>query len=316
MAFRITVVGLGLVGSSIGLALKQTEADLEIVGHDKDSKAAKRAYKSGCVDRTEWNLINACDQADLIVIAIPLAGIKDTLTAIAQDLKEGCVITDTASLKVPVLKWARESLPHTVGFVGGHPIVEKALPEPKGPVTDLFAGTVYCLTPSTDTSPAALQTVSNLAEALGAKPYYLDAAEHDGLIAAVEQLPLLLALALQSIAGESVSTREILQLSGIDFTGITQLLAGDAQSLAGLCTLNASNVVRWLDAFLPKLSQLRELVMAQDAKALQQSFVSALAARANWTHKRVEGEPVDYNEFSMTRMMLGRTPKPRKQTSE
>ena len=122
MAFRTTIVGLGLVGSSIGLALKGTGAEFEIVGHDKDGNAAKRAYKSGCVDRTEWNLINACDGADLIVISTPLAGVESTLAAIAQDLKAGAVVTDTARLKVPVLNWARESLPDTVHFVGGHPI--------------------------------------------------------------------------------------------------------------------------------------------------------------------------------------------------
>ena len=75
MAFRTTLVGLGLVGSSIGLALKETGANIEIVGHDKDNKAAKRAYKSGCVDGTEWNLINACDTADLIVISTGLSEI-------------------------------------------------------------------------------------------------------------------------------------------------------------------------------------------------------------------------------------------------
>ncbi|MBC7261196.1 MAG: prephenate dehydrogenase/arogenate dehydrogenase family protein, partial [Chloroflexi bacterium] len=128
MAFRTTVIGLGLVGSSIGLALKGTGADLEIIGHDKDSDAARRAYKSGCVDRTEWNLINACEGADLIIISTPLAGVKSTLAAIAQDVKPGCVITDTANLKVPVLDWARESLPNTVYFVGGHPIITKQDP--------------------------------------------------------------------------------------------------------------------------------------------------------------------------------------------
>jgi len=316
MAFRITLVGLGLVGSSIGLALKQTGTDLDIIGHDKDSHAAKRAHKSGCVDRTEWNLINACDGADLIVIAIPLAGIKSTLAAIAQDLKEGCVVTDTASLKVPVLNWARESLPHTVSFVGGHPIIEKVVPEPMTPAADLFAGAVYCLTPATDTPPEALQAVSNLVEALGARSYYLDAAEHDGLIAAVEQLPLLLALALQVMADESPSSREMIQLSGLDFTRVTQLLAADAESLVDLCTLNAANVVRWLDALLPKLSDLRELVAEQDNESLQKSFADALAMHTKWVHKHVEGEAVDYSKFGMMSMMLGGTFRPRKQKRE
>jgi prephenate dehydrogenase len=305
MAFRTTLVGLGLVGSSIGLALREAGAGIEIIGHDKDNRAAKRAHKSGCVDRTEWNLISACDGADLIVISTPLAGVKSTLAAIAQDLKEGCVVTDTASLKVPVLKWAHESLPSTVHFVGGHPIIEEAVPEPVTPTADLFSGAIYCLIPDTSTPPEALQAVSDLAEAVGAKPYYLDAAEHDGLIAAVEQVPLLLALALQVMAGTSSSRREMIRLSGVDLTNVTQLLAGDAEKLTELCTLNATNVVRWLDAFLPQLSNLREILASQDSESLQKSFAAALETREGWARKRVEGEEVDYSDFGATRMMLG-----------
>lgn len=312
MAFRTTVVGLGLVGSSIGLALKGTGADLEIIGHDKDSDAARRAYKSGCVDRTEWNLINACEGADLIIISTPLAGVKSTLAAIAQDVKPGCVITDTASLKVPVLDWARESLPSTVHFVGGHPIIAKQDSEPDTPKADLFVGSVYCLTPSTSTPPEALQKVSDLAEAVGAKPYYMDAAEHDGLIAAVEQLPLLLALTLQTAAGQSRARREMIQLSGVDFTSITRLLAGDAAGLAEWCTLNAANLARWLDVVLPQLSALREWVANRDNEALQESFANALEAHAGWTRKGEEGEPTDYSDFSMTRVLFGGAFKPPK----
>ncbi len=316
MVFRTTLVGLGLVGSSIGLALKQTGANFEIIGHDKDHEAAKRAHKDGSVDRTEWNLINACDGADLVVISTPLTGVRSTLTAIGQELKAGCIVTDTASLKVPVLDWARESLPGTVHFVGGHPIIEKTVSEPMTPRAGLFSGAIYCLTPGTSTPPEAVQAVSDLAEAVGARPYYLDAAEHDGLIAVVEQLPLLMALALQIMASESPSSREMIQLSGADFAQATQLLAGNAEKLTELCILNAVNVVRWLDTLLPELSSLRERVASQDSEWLQKSFAHALEKQAGWTQKQMEGEAVDYSDFSMTHMMLGDTFRPRKPKSE
>jgi prephenate dehydrogenase len=355
VAFRTTLIGLGLVGSSIGLALKRTGANLEIVGHDKSNEAARSAHRNGCVDRTEWNLISACDGADLIVISTPLEGIKSTLAAIAAELKEGCVVTDTASLKVPVLNWARQFLPPTVQFVGGHPIVGKwgiatlgsgreppphtpptpATPpttrgavartldgapasswdeRPSGagrPVADLFAGALYCLTPATDTPPAALQRVSDLAEATGAKVYYMEAAEHDGLIAVVEQVPLLMALALQDVVSASPAHREIARLSGVDFTRVVEPLTGDAQKLSEVCDLNAANVGRWLDTLLSRLSILRESVVNQDSPSLQQAFASALEARARWAHEDIEGGETDYGDFSMTRMMLGDTFRPR-----
>jgi len=277
MAFQTTIVGLGLLGSSIGLALRGTAASIEIVGHDKDSGAAKRAYKDGCVDRTEWNLINACDGADLVVISTALAEIKSTLAAIGLHLKEGCVVTDTASLKVPVLGWARQSLPATVHFVGGHPIIDKPVPDRLTPAADLLTGAVYCLIPDTDTPPEALQAASDLAEAVGARTYYLDAAEHDGLIAAVGQVPLLLALALQAMAAANPSRREMIYLSGVDFASVTQLLTRDAETLTEMCRLNAPNVTRWLDTVLSHLSYLRELLTKQDVEALQRAFAAAVA---------------------------------------
>jgi len=319
MALKTTIVGLGQLGSSIGLALKSLKAPkghagagFEIVGHDKDNEAAKRALKAGCVDRTEWNLLNACDGADLVVISIPLAAVKDTLAAIGRELKPGCVVTDTSSLKVPVLAWARECLPDTVHFVGGHPIVDQPPSAADTPSASLLSGAIYCLTPGTDTPPEALQRVSDLAEAVGAKPYYVDAAEHDGLIAALEQVPLLLALALQAMASASPARQEVVRLSGSQFAGMTQLLAGEADKLASLCTWNGENAVRWLDDYVVRLSYLRELVASRNREELAKSFAGALESRAEWTHRRSEGEDTDYSDFSMTHMMFGDLFKPPK----
>jgi len=316
MVYRITLVGLGLVGSSFGLALKQTGAEFEIVGHDKDRSAAKRAHKNGAVDRTEWNLISACDGADLVVLTIPISGIQSTLAAIAQDLKEGCMVTDTASLKVPVLEWARELLPGTVHFVGGHPIIG-ALPDFSLPLSaDLLAGATYCLTPGTDTPPQALRAVSDLVEAVGAKAFYLDAVEHDSLIAAVEHTPLLLALALQGMARKSPSRREMIQLCGQDYDHTMQPLVGDAQGLADLCRLNADNLVRWLDGFQAELSRVRELVANQDNESLRALFGEALEIRAGWVREHLGGPGTDYQDFSAARMMFGGAFEARKKEGE
>lgn len=312
MVYRITLVGLGLVGSSFGLALKQTGAEFEIVGHDKDRSAAKRAHKNGAVDRTEWNLVSACDGADLVILSIPISGIQSTLAAITQDLKKGCVVTDTASLKVPVLEWARESLPGTVHFVGGHPIIG-ALPDSLLSLSaDIFAGATYCLTPGTDTPPQALQAISDLVETVGAKAFYLDAVEHDSLIAAVEHTPLLLALALQDMALRSPSRREMIQLCGLDYDSAMQPLAGDAEGLADLCRLNADNLVRWLDGFQTELSRVRELVASQDGESLRALFGEALESRAGWTREHLEGLGAGHQDFSVARMMFGGAFEPRK----
>ena len=89
---RITIIGLGLIGGSIGLALRASEAASAVIGHDIEPNASKKAKKLGAVDKSDWNLISACEESDLIILAIPLSGIEDTLTAIGPYLRPGCVI--------------------------------------------------------------------------------------------------------------------------------------------------------------------------------------------------------------------------------
>ncbi len=123
MTFRVTLIGLGLIGSSIGLGLKQAKADMEIIGHDKDGETAKRAVKNDCVDRTDWNLINACDGADLVVLCIPLAAVQDTLKVIAHELKPGCVHHGPQPVSKFRVQCGRDLLPNTVHFSRGHPVL-------------------------------------------------------------------------------------------------------------------------------------------------------------------------------------------------
>jgi len=316
MTLQVTVVGLGVIGSSIGLGLKQSEGKFVVIGHDKDGDAAGRAFKGKCIDRTDWNLINACRGADIIVLSMPLAGVRDTLKAIAADIRPGCVVTDTANLKTPVLQWACESLPATAQFVGGHPILSNAASRPSAPAADLLAGATYCLTAAADTSPEALQAAADLAEAVGAVPFFLDAAEHDGLMAALEQAPLALATALQLMGGASPSRQELMRLAGPDFAGIAQLVAGNGQDAADAFTLNAANTARCLDILQRELETLRDWIANEDRDALLKAFEAASALREEWLKGETSQAAADYGAFGMMRMMFGDAFKPRKPEGE
>ncbi len=129
---QISIIGLGLIGASAGLALRRHADKVTVVGHDRDTGVAGRAKSAGAVERTEWNLINAASQADRILLALPANEIRETLKVIAGDLRAGCLILDTADVKAPVLQWAAELLPAEVGFVGGHPIVLTESLDPAG----------------------------------------------------------------------------------------------------------------------------------------------------------------------------------------
>ena len=288
---RIAIVGLGFIGGSIGLALHQAEADFEVVGHDRERGAANQAKKIGAVDKTDWNLVSACEDADLIVIAVPVGGIKDTLAAIGPYLKPGCLITDTASIKSPVIEWAEEILPEEVNFVGGDPIVSDA--GTSGGIdaarADLFSGAVYCLTPAPGADPNAVRLASDFVYLLGAKPYFLNPLEHDGLMAGVDHLPFVLSAALLGVATESASWREMRKLAGGAFENATRFVSTDPTTYRDACLVNRENIVRWIDAWSGKLGELKETILAGDAEKLERIFKEALIARQRWLRAREEG---------------------------
>jgi prephenate dehydrogenase len=289
---RIAIVGLGFVGGSIGLALRQAEAEFEVVGHDRERAAANQARKIRAVDKTDWNLISTCEGADLIVMAIPVGGIKDTLAAIGPYLKPGCLITDTASIKSPVVGWAAEILPKEVHFVGGDPIVGDG--ETSGGIdaarADLFSGAIYCLTPTAGAAPDAVRLASDFVYLLGAKPYFLDPLEHDGLIAGVDHLPFVLSAALMGVTAESPSWREMRRLAGGAFENATRFVSADPSTCRDACLVNRENIVRWIDACSEKLGELKETILAEDAEELEQVFDKAMNARQRWLKAREKGD--------------------------
>lgn len=287
---RITIVGLGFIGGSIGLALHQAEGDFEVVGHDRERNVATQAQKIGAVDRIHWNLISACEDADLIVMAIPISGIKDTLEAIGPYVKAGSLITDTATTKAQVIRWAEEILPEGVHFVGGDPVVgDGSAGGIDAARADLFSGAIYCLTPAASAAPDAVRLASDFVSLLGAMPYFLDPLEHDGLMAGVDHLPFVLSAALLGITTESAAWREMRKLAGGVFEEATRFVSADPMAYRDACLVNSENIVRWIDACSERLAELRETILARDSEKLGQVFETALMARQRWLKARAEG---------------------------
>jgi len=279
---QITIVGTGCIGSSIGLALHRAAQPLEIVGHDKNIEHAGAARRMKAIDRGDWNLINACENADLIILALPLHAIEETLTVIAPHLKAGCVITDTAVLKQRVLTMAERLLPETVNFVGGNPLVRSPASGPQAASPNLFEGHLYCLTPSQRAHPEAVHLVSSLITLLGARPFYLDAAEHDGLIAGAHHLPQLLALALWRSATTDCGWRDMRKLIGGNYDAIGSLMGEDADALCDELFSNRAHLLAWLDSFAEQIRSLRALLAEGMLEPLLQSSEQAITARHQW----------------------------------
>jgi prephenate dehydrogenase len=286
---QIAIVGTGCSGTSLGLALRQAEQPLFIVGHDKEISHANTARKLKAVDKSEWNLVSACEDADLVILAIPMSGIEETLRSVAPYLKSGCVVTDTTSLKEQVVRWAEELLPDTASFVGGNPVVASTGSGPDAADVGLFRDSLYCITPASDAHPDAVSLVSSLVSLVGGRPYYLDAAEHDGLIAGVEHLPHALALALVSSTMHESVWREMRKLAGGSFERISGFIGDDPDGLASLLIANRPNLVRWLDANMAALNAVRDLVSEGEHEPLAQFIDRAVVARHQWLNDRRDG---------------------------
>lgn len=290
---RITIIGLGQVGSSIGLALQQAEVASTVIGHDRARDASDQAKKMGAVDKIHWNLISACEEADLIIVSTPLGAIEDTFRAIGPHLRPDCVVIDTASLKVPVMAWAAEHLPPQVHFIGGDPIPGPHHGSHGGLDTvraDLFQGGMFCLMPSPTAGADSVKLASELASVLGSRSLFLDAEEHDGLLAAVDHLPALLALTTMQMMTSQPAWRELRKVAGPAFETSTELVSAQMSAQGDLYLLNRSNLLRWIDNFSAALHSVRELLAQDQSEELAGRFAAAAQEWNHWMADRGEGQ--------------------------
>lgn len=283
--FTLTVVGAGVIGASIGLALRQHADAPRLVIHDKELSHSQAAVKRGAFDKAEWNLINACEQADLIILAMPLEAIGPTLEAIAPYLKQDVVVSDTTRHTTTSLQLAQQYLPDSAHFISGDPLVHPSgsgLPHARAA---LFAGRPYCLTPSPDASETAIQTMTGFVRLLEAEPFFVGATEHDGLMTAVENLPVLLSIALlETVAGQS-AWRERRKFAGNIFELVSAGAAGDPAALQEALFADRETLLQWLDLYLNQLQRWRDRLAdqaADDSETVGQQIDRAVVARRQW----------------------------------
>ena len=261
----VAIIGLGLIGGSIGLRLKAAELPgLEIVGSDIDGSRERAAKKSGAIDRSEHDLAKAVRDTRLIIIAVPISALRDVFTAIAPHLADGAVVTDTASTKGEVMKWATELLPESASFVGGHPMAGTEQTGFDHAEAALFEGRAYCVCPTISSSPIAIQSVVGLAQAMGAEPVFIDAEEHDVYAAAISHLPLIMATALFRLLRESPSWDDLGQLASSGFRDMTRLASGDPAMSNAIWKTNREAIIHWVDRLAEELKGMR--AMLRDAK--------------------------------------------------
>jgi prephenate dehydrogenase len=283
---KIAIVGTGLIGTSMALALKQSRLqNLELVGVDYDYHARSGAQKRNAFNRVESRLALGIRGADIVILATPVMAMQELLEIIGPNLPEGCIISDVGSSKKVVLEWAEQYLSKGVAFVGGHPMAGKEASGPEAADADLFRGKTYCIVPGNNAGTQAVSEITNLAESIGAVPYFIGVEEHDSFVAAASHLPFLLSVALIGCTSKSVNWQDIAQLASTGYKDVTRLASGDAVMHRDICVSNPEPIVAWIDSFIRELYEMRKLLGDEEGPkgdAIHQVFEQASDARSQW----------------------------------
>lgn len=288
----ITIIGLGATGSAVGLALRKAPGEFEVVGHDKSQAAETEARKLNAVQRTEWNLHRAVEGSSMVILALPLPAVEETLAHIADDLAPQALVLILNGLLQPVVESAARTLPNHARVVAAHLIT--AINAPATPTPDSFVRADCCIAAAASADPVALELAGDFAERLGATAHFMDPVEHDGVAAMVEQMPQLAGAALLAISTAAPGWREARRVAGARFAGATDIGGSAAQVGRGLLA-NRDNVRRQLQAMQTELARWQQLLEADaptdgSAHPLEVALGELLDARSVWEQQAAAGD--------------------------
>ena len=305
---RVAIIGLGLIGGSIGLAIKRSGVkDLHVVGNARTRETLQRAKKIGAIDEEARTAAEAVRDARLVIIAAPILATRPLFEEIAPALMPGAVVTDAGSTKGNVMRWAKELLPDTAHFVGGHPMAGKETPGIDAADADLFREKTWVIVPSVTADQGAVKTVVGLAQLCGAAVSFMDAEEHDSYVAAISHLPLALSSALFSVVFGSAAWPELAHLASSGFRDTTRLASGSPEMAHDIMISNRDNVLHWIDRFQEELSRFRAAIAAGETEPVLEAFAKPQLERDNFmvngAPRRNLGDPIE--KISFSDMMLG-----------
>lgn len=298
----LTIIGLRRVGVSVGLALKRyldsprATHRFVITGSDREQDAGKEAEKLGAIDRYIRNLGDAVAGADIVFIDATLTDLRAYLQAIGPLLKAGCVVLEAAPLKQPPIEWAARYLPESAYLVGLAPVINPdllytvAADEPGAASAELFDNGNLYIAPAPSCPSEAVQLASDWVQLLGLEPHYLEPAEHDGFVAAVELLPMALGLTQFNVVTSAPSWADLRRLTNPPFALSTVSVLQNPADLADLVEMNRENLLHYVDQAVEQLAALRATLSGDDTTVLKAALGEASSRYVQWLSQRETGD--------------------------
>lgn len=285
---RLALIGVGLIGGSIGLAARERGVAQEIVGFDVDAATLAAALERGALTEAAKSIEEAVAGSDVIVVACPVGQVAATAGAALRTAAPDAAVTDVGSTKrqmVAVIDDPR--------FVGGHPIAGAETAGVEHARADLFDGATWYLTPTERTAGVGLERLMRFISGLGARPRAIDAAAHDAMMAEVSHLPHVLANVLVSQTARALErSGEHLPVMGPSFRDATRVAGANSDIWTDIYVSNGDALASEIDALIARLSEVRERFAAGDARAITEWNEAAAADRRRLLEADLAGGPV------------------------
>lgn len=278
---RIAILGLGLIGSSIAQAVRRGNLAQTIVGYDKDADVRLKAEELGLADRVRKSAAASVEDADLIIICVPVRASGDVAREISEHLAPGAIVTDVGSVKASVIRDVLPELPDGVAFVPGHPIAGTEQSGPEAGFPELFEGRWCVLTRCEKSTDEAVERVSALWRAMGSDIDVMDPEHHDLVLAITSHVPHLIAYNIVGTAAdlEKVTESEVVKFSAGGFRDFTRIAASDPVMWRDVFLSNKDAVLEMLGRFSEDLAALQRAIRWDDGQALQDLFTHTRAIR-------------------------------------
>lgn len=270
----VSIIGIGLIGSSIARGIKKHNIANKVVGYAKTLKTREKAMDLGYMDQVFDSANDAIKDADLVILCVPVGANRDIIIEISDNLSEGTILTDVGSVKAEVIKQLKDIIPDKVSFIPAHPIAGTEFSGPESGFAELFDHKWCVLTPYEKSKKQDIKKVKNFWERLGMNVDEMSPEYHDLVLAITSHIPHLIAYNIVGTATNlaEITRKEVTKYAAGGFRDFTRIASSDPIMWRDIFLNNQEAVLEMLDKFSDDLSSLREAIKQKDGKELQKYF--------------------------------------------
>ncbi len=282
---QISVVGMGLLGASVTLAIMRALPRVRTVAYSHRSSTRRKARQMGVAGRVVDDMAECVSGADIVILATPVSTFEEIFEQIAGSLKDGCIVTDVGSTKVQPHHWAEKILPRSVNYVGSHPIAGSEKRGVEFARDDLLFGAKCILTRNRGTNTESMATLRQLWTELGCRVEEMSPAGHDRIFGRVSHLPHVVAAALIN-----ASDLEQLKFAGTGFIDTSRIASGPENIWSDIMVTNSANMVGGIDKVIRELEKLKSAIGRRDKKQIEKLLGKARSRRAEMIEYKVKSK--------------------------